>query len=153
MKNLAMYLAGAVALGCFAVPAMAQSVHEEDHEQLDAEHAAAHNQLSAIHDEAHEEGLTPWEHERLHEQLAQAHQRSDRNIEYQHELEHQSQAYQNRSYSGYGSGYGEYTQSYGYDGYGRGNSYYGSNARSHYLQRRARPVVRYYRYDYGHRRY
>ena len=152
MRSLAIVLAGAVALGCFSVPAMAQSVHDEDHEELDAEHGAVHDQLGAIHEEAHEDGLTPWEHQRLHDQLARAHERADTNIEYQHELEHQSQAYQNRSYNGYGSSYGGYNQGYGYNGYGQGNGYYGSNRRGYYIQRHARPVVRYQRY-YNGRRY
>lgn len=154
MKKLAMTLAGAVAVSFFSVPAMAQSVHDDDHEQLDAEHAAVHDQLGEIHQEAHEDGLTPWEHQRLHEQLARAHERTDTNIEYQHELEHQSQAYQNRSYNGYGygSGYGGYGQGYGYNGYGRSGGYYGTNQRGYYIQRRARPTVRYYRY-YNGRRY
>lgn len=157
MKNLALVLAGAVAISFFSVPAMAQSVHDEDHEELDAEHGAVHDQLGAIHQEAHEEGLTPWEHQRLHEQLGRAHERADTNIEYQHELEHQSQAYGNRYYGGsgygYGSGYGGYGQGYGYNGYGQGNGYYRSNTRGYYVQRRPRPVVRYYRYSTGHRRY
>lgn len=143
MKTLAMVLAGAVAAGSFSVPAMAQSVHDEDHEELDAEHADVHDRLAAIHEEAHEEGLTPWEHQRLHERLSRAHERADTNIEYQHELEHQSNDYQNRYYNGYGSGYGGYSQGYGYNG---------SNTHGHYIQRHARPVVRYYRY-YNGRRY
>ena len=142
MKILAIVMAGAVAVSCFPVPAMAQSVHDEDHGELDGEHAAAHGQLGAIHEEAHEEGLTPWEHQRLHRQLGRAHERADTNIECQQELEHQNQVYQNRSYNGYG-----------YNGYERGNGYYGSNTHSYYFQRRARPVVRYYRYYNGHRRY
>ena len=152
MKTLAIALTGAVALSCFSVPAMAQSVHDEDHQELDGEHAAVHGQLGAIHEEAHEEGVTPWEHQRLHEQLARAHERADTNIEYQHEIEHQNQAYQNRSYNGYGSSYGGYNQGYGYNGYGQGNGYYGSNRRGYYNQRRGRPVVRYHRY-YNGRRY
>ena len=154
MKTLAIALVGAVALSCFSMPAMAQSVHDEDHEELDAEHGAVHDQLGAIHQEAHEDGLTPWEHQRLHQQLGRAHERADTNIEYQHELEHQTQAYQNRSYNGYGygSGYGGYSQGYGYNGYGQGNGYYGSNRRGYYIQRHVRPVVRYHRY-YNGRRY
>ena len=148
MKTLAIALAGAVALSCFSVPAMAQSVHDEDHEELDAEHGAVHDQLGAIHQEAHEDGLTPWEHQRLHQQLGRAHERTDTNIEYQHELEHQSQAYQNRYYNGYGG----YNQGYGYNNYGQANGYYGSNRRGYYGQRHARPVVRYHRY-YNGRRY
>ncbi len=141
MKTLTMVLAGAVAVSCFSVPAMAQSVHDEDHEQLGDQHTDVHGELGAIHQEAHEDGLSPWDHQRLHQQLGRAHERADTNIEYQHELEHQSQAYQNRGYYGYGS-----------NGYGRGNGYYGSNQRGYYIQRRARPVVRYYRY-YNGRRY
>ncbi len=159
MRAIAIVLAGAVAASSFSVPAMAheipQSLHDADHEELDAEHAAVHNQLGAIHDEAHEEGLTPLEHQRLHEQLDRAHERADRNIEYQHELEHQSQTYRDRSYNGYGygAGYGGYGQSYGYNGYGyndygyrRGNGFYRPSARGYYIERHTRPVVRYYRY-------
>ena len=141
MKTLAMVLAGAVAVSCFSVPAMAQSVHDDDHEQLDDQHGDVHGELGAIHQDAHDDGLSPWGHQRLHQQLGRAHERADTNIEYQHELEHQSQTYQNRSYNGYG-----------YNGYGRSNGYYGSNQRGYYTQRRGRPVVRYYRY-YNSRRY
>ena len=155
MKTLAIVLAGAVAVSCFSLPAMAQSVHDEDHEELDAEHSSVHGQLGAIHEEAHEEGLTPWEHQRLHEQLGRTHERADTNVDYQHDLEHQSQVFRNRSYNGYGygSGYGSYNQGYGYNGYRQGNGYYGSNTHSYYLQRRARAVVRYYRYYNGQRQY
>ena len=148
MKALTIVLAGAIAVSCLSVPAMAQSVHDDDHEQLGDQHSDVHGELGVIHQEAHEDGVSPWEHERLHQQLGRAHERADTNIDYQHELEHQSQSYQNRSYNGYGSGYG----GYGYNGYGRGDGYYGSNQRGYYIQRRARPVVRYYRY-YNGRRY
>ena len=151
MRVLAMVLAGFFPLA-FSAPALAQSVHDEGHDESDADHATVHGQLGAVHEEAHEEGVSPWEHQRLHQQLGRAHERADTNIEYQRELEHQSQAYRNRSYNGYGLGYGGYSQAYEYNGYGRGNGYYGSNTRSYYIQRRGRPVVRYYRY-YNGRRY
>lgn len=157
MKTRALILAGAVAVSCFSVPAMAQSIHDEDHEQLGSEHADIHGQLGAIHAEGHEEGLTPWEHQRQHQQLETAHERADTRIEYQHELEHQSQAYQNRTYNGhasdygyaYGLGYGDYNQGYRSYGYDRSNGYHGSKQRGYYIQRRTRPVVRYYRYYNG----
>ncbi len=153
MKTLAIVLAGALPLA-FSTPAWAQPVHDEGHDESDAEHATVHGELGAVHEEAHEDGVSPWEHQRLHQQLGRAHERADSNIEYQRELEHQSQAYRNRSYNGYGYGssYGGYSQGYGYNGYGRGNGYYGANTRGYYIQRRGRPVVRYYRY-YNGRRY
>lgn len=151
MKTLALALAGAVAIGCFSVPVLAQSVHDEDHEELDAEHRAVHDQLGSIHEEAHEEGLSPWEHRRLHEDLGRGHERADTNIEYQHELEHQSHEYQNRYYGNYS--YGGYGQGSGYNGYGQQYGYYAPNPRGYYVQRRSRPIVRYYRYYNGHRRY
>jgi hypothetical protein len=53
--------------------------------------ALPHDQLNAIHNQAHEEGLSPWEHERLHRQLDRAHDRADGNIEAEHELQHENQ--------------------------------------------------------------
>ena len=156
MKTLAIIAAGLVSVIGLSVPVMAQeapqTAHEEDHDELNGEHGTVHRQLGAIHEDAHEDGLSPWEHQQLHRQLGRAHERADTNIDYQHELEHQSQAYLNRSYSGYGSGYGRYNQNYGYNGYQQGNGYYVPSTRGYYVQR-ARPIVRYYRYSYGHRRY
>jgi hypothetical protein len=76
--------------------------HELQHEQLDARHDDIHDQLDEEHAQAHEEGLTPWEHARLHRQLARQHARADRQLEWQHQRQHQIDEWRQQYYNGYG---------------------------------------------------
>ena len=74
MRRLLLTTLGGAALMGFAAPVMAHPVygddeHEEQHEQLDEQHADVHEQLNDIHNEAHEQGLSEYEHRRLHRQL------------------------------------------------------------------------------------
>ncbi len=92
--------------------------HQDQHDQLNDEHHDVHDQLNDIHNDAHDQGLSWYEHQRLHQQLDRAHARADGNIEAQHYYQHQAEQY---GYGGYGG------NNNGYYGYGAPQGYYGSN--------------------------
>lgn len=119
MRKLTMSAIGAAAALSFAIPATANAQwgrHDHEHEQLDEEHGDVHDQLEAEHAQAHEEGLTPWEHARLHQDLQDQHEEADYAIALQHQRQHTRDQWR-RQYQGYGyQGYGY--QGRGYQGYG-----------------------------------
>ncbi|MEO6091901.1 MAG: hypothetical protein ABIT04_02090 [Novosphingobium sp.] len=78
------------------------SQHGAEHEALDEEHADVHDQLDEEHAEAHEEGLTPWDHARLHAQLRGQHYYADRQVARQHSRFHQRQWQPGGYYQYYG---------------------------------------------------
>ncbi len=127
MRKLMMTAIGAVATISFGLPVAANaqwSRHDHQHEQLDDQHGDVHDQLEAEHSQAHEEGLTPWEHAQLHQDLRNRHEEADYAIELQHQREHMRDQWRRR----HGYGY----QNYGYRGYQRQrysngyNGYYGN---------------------------
>ena len=147
MRSLLLTALGGVALLGFSAPAMAQDYnpnddHHDQHDQLDEEHGDVHHQVKDIHNEAHEQGLSWYEHQRLHSQLNGAHARADGNIAAQHNYQHQGYQYGyggNNGYYGYGGqqgyyGYGGqqgYYGSTGYNGYNRGYGYRSIRIRHH----------------------
>ena len=118
MRKLTMSAIGAAAVLGLAIPATANaqwSRHDHQHDQLDEEHGDVHDQLEEGHAQAHEEGLRPWEHARLHQDLQNQHEEADYAIELQHQRQHMRDQWR-RQYQGYGNrGYGY--QGYGYRGY------------------------------------
>lgn len=124
MHKFAIRALGASAALALAVPATAHAQwnhHDYEHDQLDQEHADAHDQLEYEHRQAHEEGLTPWEHERLHQNLDNQHEETDYAIELQHQRQHMRDSWRHHrrsySYPGYGYQNNGY-QNYGYQNYG-----------------------------------
>jgi hypothetical protein len=122
MRKLGFIVAASVlALGVSA-PVLAhpidgyESQHDYDHDQLDQEHQDEHDYLDEIHREAHEEGLTPWEHRRLHQYLDREHAREHRELDREHRWEHENNRW-NPWY--YGSGWPQYRyyRTYRYYGY------------------------------------
>ena len=81
--------------------------HDHEHEHLDEDHGDVHGELDEQHALAHAEGLNPWEHTRLHDELDYRHARADYQIAREHQRQHQYRSWR-RSYS-----------NYGYDGYSR----------------------------------
>ncbi len=111
MRKLTLTTIGVFAAIGLAAPAFAHddwnSRHDWQHEQLDRQHDDVHDQLEAEHDAAHEEGLTPWEHRQLHQDLQYQHELADYRIAREHERQHRREAWR-RHYSEYGYGYYRY---------------------------------------------
>lgn len=130
MRSLLLSAFSAVALIGFAAPVAAhpndgddQDQHQDEHDQLDGQHQDVHRQLNDVHNEAHEEGLSYYDHQRLHRALDRAHARADGNIQAEHYYQHQNDQY---GYGGYNNGYGyaEPQGAYGYNnGYGYNRAY------------------------------
>lgn len=74
---------------------------------MDNQHDDAHDYLGEVHERAHEEGLSPWEHARLHRDLDAAHRYEHRQLQRQHNREHRRNDWQRRyrSYNNYYNGY------------------------------------------------
>ena len=148
MRRMILSAIGSAALMGFAIPAIAHPEHGDDqhaeqHQQLDEQHQDVHQQLEAIHNDAHEEGLTPYEHERLHRQLDQAHAQADHNIALQHYYQHQND---NLGYNAYNNGYSNsYENGYGY---ATPQTYYRSNGYARGYGHRAYSRVRHHRHNY-----
>ena len=83
------------------------SRHHLEHDQLDERHGDVHDALDEQHALAHGEGLSPWEHARLHDELDYQHERADYQIAREHQRQHRYRSWQ-RNYL-----------SYGYNGYYR----------------------------------
>lgn len=129
MTRLILTALGSAALLGFAVPAMAHpndgdDEHDQQHEELGQQHQDIHEELGAIHDDAHAQGLSWYEHQRLHQQLDRAHANADYNVQMQHYYQHQNDQYRN---GGYGNGsngyYGQQPYGYSQQGYYGGNGY------------------------------
>lgn len=119
MRKLGLLAAASfLALGVTA-PAVAhpngwqQSQHDDDHDQLDQQHDDEHDYLGEVHREAHEEGLTPWEHRKLHRDLKREHRREHRELDREHRWEHWENGW-NSSYYGWGSPRYRYYRYYSY---------------------------------------
>ena len=113
MRKLTIATIGALSMLAFAAPAAAQyggweSHHDRQHDWLDQRHDDVHDHLDEEHAEAHEQGLSPWEHRQLHEQLQEQHDYADYQIARQQQREHRRDAWRRR----YGN-YGYYSR-YGY---------------------------------------
>jgi hypothetical protein len=128
MRNLILSAFSGIALIGFAAPATAhpndgddQDQHQDQHDQLGEEHQDVHGQLNDVHSEAHEEGLSYYEHQRLHRGLNRAHARVDGNIANEHQYQHQADQY---GYGGYNNGYAQPQSAYSYNnGYGYNRAY------------------------------
>lgn len=84
------------------------SRHHQEHDQLEEHHDDVHDALDETHALAHEEGLSPWEHARLHDELDYQHERADYQIAREHQRQHRYRSWQrNYSNSGY-NGYYRY---------------------------------------------
>ena len=113
MRKHIMLTVGVFAAG-FAVPAAAQdygygygyqSQHQLEHDQLDHQRRDLHHQLRDRHEDAHEQGLDPWTHAQLHQDLRAQHQYYDHQRRHEHRREHQwnqSQRYYGDGFSPYG---------------------------------------------------
>ena len=75
--------------------------HEAQHDQIEEEHGDGHDQLDEEHDQAHGQGVNPWEHAQLHQQLQYQHGYNDYQLKRQHRSEHQREQWRRR-YSNYG---------------------------------------------------
>ncbi|WP_328277914.1 hypothetical protein [Sphingobium sp.] len=94
MRKFALVMAATISSLGIAIPATAhpddgyQSQHDYDHDQLNREHDDGHDYLDDVHREAHEEGLTYWEHQRLHRDLNREHKREHSDLRREHRAEH-----------------------------------------------------------------
>ena len=82
MRSLILMTLSGAALFAFSAPALAHpndgdDQHQDQHEQLGEEHQDVHGQLIDIHNDAHDEGLSWYDHQRLHHQIDRAHVRAD----------------------------------------------------------------------------
>ena len=121
VRNLILTLFASAAAVGMAAPAMAHpdggdDQHEQVHDQLNDMHDNGHDQLDALHEQAHEEGMSPWEHRRLHRYLDRQHARMHDQLSDSHDQYHDQswQGYYGNGYNGYNNRY--YGQRY-YRGY------------------------------------
>ena len=110
MNKMTKILLGSVLVLGLASPAMAHDewensygYHDGQHERLAQHHDDAHDQLDEEHAQAHDEGLSPWEHYRVHRYLAAKHAYEHQRLEQQHDRQHR------RAYWGYE---GDYSRGY-----------------------------------------
>jgi hypothetical protein len=86
-----------------------QSRHDYDHDQINRQHDDEHDYLDDVHREAHEEGLSYWEHERLHRDLRREHAQEHSDLRRKHRWEHwrndRNGWYDGRRWDGYYGGY------------------------------------------------